>query len=75
MTTTLMGELEAMRSRCDRLSASREERADEADKAIARLREVCLVLSRMFKTPVYFHGDSKGLQEVMDGAACSVLLP
>ncbi len=42
MTTTLMGELEAMRSRCDRLSASREERADEADKAIARLREVCL---------------------------------
>lgn len=40
MTTTLMGELEALRLRCDRLSASREERAQEADKTMARLREV-----------------------------------
>ncbi|CAM9225756.1 unnamed protein product [Scytosiphon promiscuus] len=39
MTTTLMAELEALRSRCDRLSASREERAEEADKMVARLRE------------------------------------
>eukprot|EP00752_Nemacystus_decipiens_P009757 g8714.t1 len=39
MTTTLMGELEALRLRCDRLSASREERAQEADKTMARLRE------------------------------------
>lgn len=40
MATTLMGELEALRLRCDRLSASREERAQEADKNMARLREV-----------------------------------
>lgn len=40
MTTTLMGELEALQSRCDRLVASREERAEEADKTMARLREV-----------------------------------
>ncbi|CAB1111014.1 unnamed protein product [Ectocarpus sp. CCAP 1310/34] len=39
MTTTLMGELEALQSRCDRLVASREERAEEADKTMARLRE------------------------------------
>lgn len=40
MTTTLMTELEALRSRCDRLSESREERAAEADKTMTRLREV-----------------------------------
>ncbi|CAM9512287.1 unnamed protein product, partial [Hapterophycus canaliculatus] len=39
MNTALMAELEALRSRCDRLSASREERAEEADKMVARLRE------------------------------------
>ncbi|CAM9809243.1 unnamed protein product [Pylaiella littoralis] len=39
MTTTLMAELEALRVRCDRLSESREEGAEEADKTITRFRE------------------------------------
>lgn len=43
MTTTLMGELEVLQSRCDRLVASREERAEEADKTMARLREVSTI--------------------------------
>lgn len=40
MAQTLMAELEALQSRCDRLSTWREERTEEAEKTISRLREV-----------------------------------
>ena len=33
-------EMEALQSRCDRLSAWREEQTEEAERTIARLREV-----------------------------------
>lgn len=40
MARTLMSELEALRSRCDQLVASREQRAEEAEKTAKRLQEV-----------------------------------
>lgn len=40
MARTLMSELEAVQSRCDRLSVSREEQAAEAEKNTKRLTEV-----------------------------------
>lgn len=40
MAQTLVTELEALQSRCDRLSTWREERTEEAEKTISRLREV-----------------------------------
>lgn len=40
MTRTLMKEVETLQSRCDRLSASREERMEEAERTMKRLKEV-----------------------------------
>lgn len=37
---TIVSELEALQARCDRLTASREKRTEEVEKAMVRFREV-----------------------------------
>lgn len=37
---SIVSELEALQARCDRLTASREKRTEEVEKAMGRLREV-----------------------------------
>lgn len=40
MMKSIVSELEALQTRCDRLTASREKRTEEVEKAMGRLREV-----------------------------------
>lgn len=55
MARTLMGEFEALQSRCEHLAKSREARADEAEKATKRLQEVRRITENSFSANSGLH--------------------